>query len=71
VAKVRVEWLEDSHECETCGWSYAEGAAVYVDEKLILDLEPVAHCFGGQSFDRTDVFRKIIEAMGNELAEND
>ncbi|PJT22679.1 hypothetical protein CN884_11925 [Ochrobactrum sp. 30A/1000/2015] len=47
--KISIEWLGDTHDCETCGPSWAEGARVYIDGLLVLDLQPSAHCYDGVS----------------------
>jgi hypothetical protein len=67
MAKIRIEWLHDSHSCETCGTSYAEGARVYIDGALALDLEPVAHCYDGANYYDAEVFRKTLEHLGHTI----
>lgn len=64
-----IKWLQDDHDCETCGWSSAEGAEVTLDNIIILNLEPQASCFGGQSWDRADVFELIIKQLGFTISE--
>lgn len=67
MAHVKIEWLHDSHSCETCGTSYAEGARVYVDGAAAIELEPVAHCFGGANFMESEVFAAILTHLGHTL----
>lgn len=64
---VKIERTSDVHRCETCGSSWAEGAKIFVDGKLVKELKPVAHCFGGQSFDDEDVLRATLAHFGHEL----
>lgn len=64
---IRIEYLEDSHDCETCGYSYAEGARVYFAGVLAFELTPVAHCFGGDNYSQDEVFRQILEKLGYSL----
>ena len=69
MAKVRIEHLSDSYYCETCGTSWAEGARIIVDGEEVLCLEPLADCFGGQTFTEGDVLRALLRHFGHELEE--
>jgi len=66
---IKVEWLNDDHDCEICGSSYADGARVWLDGDLILELEPVAHCYESRHYDEADVYRRILEWMGHRIEE--
>ena len=66
--KIEIEWLTDSYDnCETCGTSYAEGARVYVDGSLTLDMAPSAHCFGGAHHEQSEVYDAILKWLGHEV----
>jgi len=52
-------------DCELCGPSYAQGANVYFDDELKLELTPFAHCFDGTNYDRDEVYKRIIMEIGN------
>jgi hypothetical protein len=65
---IGIEWRSDWYDCETCGPSYAEGALVKLNGGTILDLKPVAHCYAGQSWDREQVYRLILEHLGYAVA---
>ncbi|ANW00705.1 hypothetical protein [Bradyrhizobium icense] len=66
--KIEIEWLHDSYDnCETCGTSYAEGARVYVDGALAVDMSPVAHCLGGAHYSDSDVYSAILKHLGHEV----
>lgn len=67
MAEVRYEFLSDSHNCETCGTSYAEGYRIYVDGTLVKELLPVAHCFGGDNYYDDDLIAAILEHFGHTL----
>lgn len=71
MANIKIVWLSDYYECETCGGSYADGARVYLDGELLVEMEPVAHCFGGTHYDRDDVYKKILELTGHEVKEEE
>lgn len=64
--KIAIKWLYDTHHCETCGCSYAEGAIVEFDGVVAIDLTPTAHCFGGAHYSQDEVFRRILSELGHE-----
>lgn len=70
MSAIHIEWLDDSHDCETCGTSYADGARVTIDGKVALDLVPHAYCYDGENYDRDDVFRRILAHLGHTLTES-
>lgn len=67
MSHIKIEWLSDTHDCETCGASWAEGARVTIDGELALDLEPHAHCYDGDNYEREDVFKRILERLGHTV----
>jgi hypothetical protein len=69
--EIKIKWTSDEYDCETCGWAYAQGAVVTMNGTEILNLEPVAHCFGGDHWDRADVYREILLKLGYTIVEED
>lgn len=65
--KIEIKTLSDSHDCETCGGSWAEGGIVYVDGKELLRREPVAYCYGVPSFSESDLLVMALKKLGVEL----
>lgn len=65
--KIKIERLTDCYECDTCGWSDAEGAKVYFDDELVIDMTPVANCFGGGNYTDEDVFTAILQKLGHTV----
>ena len=63
---IKIEWLSEYSDCDQAGCSggYSEGAKVWFDDKLVLNLQPVAGCFGGDSWDNEEVFRLILDKLG-------
>jgi hypothetical protein len=59
---IEIEWLSDSTDCDQAGCSggYSTGAIVKLDGTTILELIPVAHCFGGDSWDVHEVYRQLL-----------
>jgi len=71
MTNIRIEWLDDSYDCDQAGCSggYAEGAKVYFDDKLTLDMSPTAACFGGIHYSQQDVLSRIFAELGHNLVE--
>lgn len=67
--KIKIQWIVDDYDCETCGSSSAEGAIVTLDGKEILKLEPLAHCYNSVEFTPEEVYRKLLETLGYEVEE--
>lgn len=67
--KITIEWMSDTHECDTCGHSWANGAIVQFDDGRELDFSPAAHCYDSVHYESDDIFRKIFEELGHELIE--
>lgn len=61
---IKIERLTDKYSCDTCGPSWAEGARVYIDGAVALELTPHAHCYGGDDYQDADIFVKILEHLG-------
>lgn len=66
VRTIKIQWLSDEHDCETCGNSYAEGARVFIDNE-VLEFTPYASCFGGDSWYVEDIYKEIINYLGYEI----
>ncbi len=64
---IRIERTQDSHECETCGFSAADGARVFFDGVLKIDLHPIAACFDGVDYDDDDIYREILRELGRNV----
>jgi hypothetical protein len=47
---IRIERTRDSHECDCCGFSVADGARVFFDGVQKIDLYPIAHCYDGVDY---------------------
>lgn len=67
---IHIEWTSDEYDCDTCGPSYADGAIVTLDGVEILGLDPVAHCYGGAHYERSEVFAEILTKLGYKLSED-
>lgn len=59
---IEIEWLSDSTDCDQpgCSGGYSTGAIVKRDGTTILELIPVAACFGGESWDSNEVYRQLL-----------
>jgi hypothetical protein len=64
---IRIEWIEDLHDCEDCGPSYAAGAVIHIEGREPIEMLPSAHCYDGLSYSGGDVLARIIEELGYRL----
>lgn len=64
---IEIEWLSDDFDCDTCGGSWAEGAIVRFDGEVVIDMTPVAHCYGGDSYSQDMVYTAILEKLGHVI----
>lgn len=65
--KIKIEFCEDVHECDTCGTSWASGAKVHFDNELVLNLEPRARCYGGKTYEESEIFEQVLNKLGCNL----
>lgn len=61
---IKIEWLHDKHDCDTCGPDWAEGARITMPDERVVTLTPIAHCYDGQSFDQQYVYETILSELG-------
>lgn len=69
---IEINWLSDSTDCDQAGCSggYSTGAIVKRDGTTLLELIPVAACFGGESWDSDQVWAMILDKLiGNVTVE--
>lgn len=71
MSNLKIEWLSDSSDCETCGSAWAGGAVVTdLDSgNVVLELLPIASCFGGDDWSESDVFRELLKVLGHTVQE--
>lgn len=69
--KIKIISLFDESDCETCGPSWAEGYQVYLNDKEIILLEPVAHCYSGSTHSETDLIKEILNHLNYEVEFSD
>lgn len=62
----------DQNDCDHdgCSGGYAEGANVYLNDKLIYQFVPKAHCFGGDHMTSDILIKGILENCIKELNGN-
>lgn len=63
--EIKTHWA--SSDCETCGYSYAQGGSVTIDGKVVLDLPAESHCFGGQDYSEDDLLVMALHKIGIEV----
>jgi len=69
VQHLKIERTYDQNECdqEGCSGGYAEGANVYLNDKLIYQFVPKSHCFGGDTMTTEMLFKGVIEGVLKEF----
>ena len=67
MSKIVVTELQDSHECETCGTSYATGYSITVDGRVMVDLQPVAACYDANHYTLADALMELVEQYGHTV----
>lgn len=70
MARIEIEWLWESTDCDQAGCSggYSEGARVTIDGETALDLIPRASCFGSDDhWDANQVYRLILSHLGHTV----
>ena len=65
--QIKIKWLSDSHECETCGVNYATGAEVNIEGLESFTLPATAHCYDGESYEEFQVYEAILKKLGYEV----
>lgn len=70
--KIDIEWIEDYTDCELCGSDTASGAIVKIDgTQCDFDVEPVAACYDGRSFQDFEVYAAIFALLEMEFVAGD
>jgi hypothetical protein len=64
---IKIKWLSDSHDCDTCGSSYAEGAEITMPDGSVSILPAIAHCYAGESYDSQYVYEAILYKLGYKV----
>jgi len=67
VNEIIIEELHDEHDCETCGWSGAEGFFVTMPDGSEIDMTPVARCYDGTDYTERDLLIAVLEKLGYEV----
>lgn len=62
-----IEHLEDTHECDTCGISYADGYRATCNGEVIDEFTPVAHCYQPMHIELEDFLIDVMETLGYKV----
>jgi hypothetical protein len=62
--QIKIIRTTDEEDCECCGTSYAEGYEVYINDKLVHELIPLAHCYGCATYEIDDAFKLLLQGLG-------
>lgn len=69
MAKVKIECLSDYSDCETCGSSYAQGGRLWINDDLVWEVVPNAHCLGSDAYGLEEILIIALEKLGFEFEE--
>jgi len=62
--KIKIETLFDEHDCETCGYNYAEGGVVYIEGEKVIEEEPLAYCYDSENYDVLELLCMALRERG-------
>lgn len=65
--KIKIDWITDEYECETCGWSLACGAIVTFEDGSVIDMKPNARCVDCVDYSPDEVYTAILKKFGHEI----
>ena len=65
--KYRIELLVDEHDCETCGSAYAEGYQIFLNDELVIDKKPIAHCFNLLTYPDWQAYQDVLRLVAPDL----
>ena len=64
---LKIKFLADFCDCETCGPSYAEGYRVTLEDEVVFEFEPVAHCYNNENCYERDMWAIVFEKLGYKV----
>lgn len=62
-----IVFMEDNHNCETCGSDYALGYVIKKDGEIVIDKTPVAACYDGAKYDQNEAYIDLIRLHDIEV----
>jgi hypothetical protein len=68
--RIDIETNDDIHDCETCGFDYAEGGVVKVNGVEVLRRDAVAHCYAGTSYNEDELLVMALKKLGHDVFVN-
>lgn len=60
----KIVYLNDWHNCEVCGSSYAEGYQIYKDGVLVVDKSPIADCYDSVEYPQGTAAFEVLHLEG-------
>lgn len=67
MATIKIIRTYDDYDCDQCSGASAEGAIIYIDNKKVLDLEPMAHCYDGTTYNDEDILKAVLHYLNYEV----
>lgn len=69
MARIKIQPLYDSNDCETCGGGTDHGGRIWIDGELIWEKIPVGYCYDNDYFSDVDFYKIILEHLGYTVEE--
>lgn len=67
MAKIKIQRLYDSNDCETCGGGSEYGGRVWVDDKLVWEYIPFAGCYDNEYYEDVDLLKQALSYLNIEV----
>jgi len=64
---ISIKTTSDTYDCDVCGMDWATGGKIYIDGRLVDEVEPIAHCYGGTSASEDELIYLALAHMGIEV----
>lgn len=68
---IKIVTMTDELDCDSCGISYAYGYHIVVDDEIVVEKTPYAHCYDGADYSGSehnpyfDLLNILIERTGD------
>jgi hypothetical protein len=62
-----IVFMNDHHNCETCGSSYASGYIIKKDGEVVVDKTPIAACYDDSDYNQNEAYLEVIQLAGIQI----
>lgn len=64
---LEITYTNDEHDCDTCGYDIAYGATAKIDDLVVYDVSPIAHCFASVNYDEIEMWKAIVKHLSPNI----